>query len=130
MEIATKHLWEIKHPYYCATECYFTAQSIRTEYASWLEFIAAEGVDDLDLNFVFRWDWNLGEDHSLPIHPDPYYRDGELQIFFMNQRKGYHRVAEIKVCKADESSVREWLKGRWDHMKTVWEPFDHESTGR
>jgi hypothetical protein len=130
METTTKHLWEIEHPYYCATECYFTSESIRTEYASWPEFLEAEGDDDLDMNFVFRWDWNLGEDHGLPVHPDPHYRDGELDIFFMNQRKGYHRVAEIKVCKADEDSVRTWLKSRWEHLKKVWEPFDHESDKR
>jgi hypothetical protein len=127
MKLKTQHLWEVKHPYHCADQCYFTADSICDQYASWPEFLAAEGDNDLDMNLVFRWDWNLGEDHDLPVHPDPYHRDGELQIFFMLQRKGYHRVAEIKVCKADEESVRTWLKSRWEHLKKVWEPIGNDT---
>lgn len=121
--ISTKHLWEIEHPYYCNDSCYFTSESICAEYASWAEFMAAEGNDDPDLNMAFRFDWNLGPDYNLPIHEDPYYRDGELLIFFMIQRKGFHRVAKVSVCKADEASVRGWLAVRWEHLKKVWEPI-------
>lgn len=118
-----KHLWEIDHPYYCQEQCYFTSKRVNAEYASWPEFLAAEGDNDPDMNLVFRWDWNIWEDHGLPIHADPYYRGGKLLVFSMLQRKGYHRVAEIKVCKADEDSVRTWLKTRWEYLKKVWEPF-------
>ncbi len=117
-----KHLWEAKHPYYCSDQCYFSAKAIVDTYGTWQEFVEASKDDDFDLNLLFRWDWNLGEEHDLPIHTDPYYRDGELDLFFMLQRKGYHRVARISVCKADEDLVRVWLNLRWEHMQTLWKP--------
>lgn len=117
------HLWEIDHPYYCQDSCYFSAKSILAEYASWADFLGAEGKDDFDLNLLFRWDWKLGDDHELPIHADPSYRDGELDLFFMIQRKGYHRVARVKVCRDEEAAVRKWLKVRFDYLKEVWAPI-------
>lgn len=40
----------------------------------------------------------------------------------------YFRCTDVKVCKADEPAVRQWLTRRAEHMRTLWEPLlDPES---
>lgn len=115
-------LWEIDHPYYCNEGNYF-ASGCRAEFASWREFVAEADGEDFDMNLVFRWDWDLDTDDagdSKP-HPDPYYRDGTLNIFYIGQRKGLFRSVGVSVCKADEADVIAWLKPRWAHMQALWQ---------
>lgn len=120
-----KHLWEVKHPYYCNQGCYNAGgDQPFTRYKSLTEFLAEEADADLDYNLVFRWDWQEGSDHDLPeFSGDIYYRNGLLLIFFMGQRKGAYRWAEVEVCRADEPAVIKYLRPRAEHMQLVWEPL-------
>jgi hypothetical protein len=118
----TKHLWEIEHPYYCNEGNYFASEKVGTDYRTFSEFLEAEGSQDEDLNLIFRWDWQEGEDHELPTYNgDNYYRNGRLMLFYMGQRKGLYRYVSVEVCRADEPAVIEFLKPRWEHMKLLWE---------
>lgn len=121
-------LWEIDHPYYC-NEGNFFKNGLISAYASWASFVDEEGSNDMDLNLVFRWDWKPPTDDDCnPIaSPDPYSRDGTLQICWMTQRKGYYRTSLVEVCQADEPAVREWLAARWGHMRKLWEPISRGS---
>lgn len=118
----TKHLWEIDHPYYCNEGNYFATKPVDDEFKSWADFYAEYAVCDFDLNLIFRFDWEEGEDHDLPpFNGDINYRNGLLKIFWMGQRKGLYRWTTIEVCRADEPAVIEFLKPRWDHMRALWE---------
>ena len=119
------NLWEIDHPYYCNQANYYAhgGDQPMESYKSWSEFIGAEGDADLDMNLVFRWDWRHGEDYELPPYRgDDNYRDGKMLIFFMGQRKGLYRSAEVEVCRNDEAAVLEYLKPRWQHLVDLWAP--------
>jgi len=121
--VAEVHLWEQKHPYYCNEGNYFD-NNCSSEYQSWPNFLSEASEEDLDMNLIFRFDWYEGEDYGASdFNGDPYYRNGRLLLFYMGQRKGLYRWAEVSVCRADEPSVIEFLKERWNHMKLLWAPF-------
>jgi len=125
-------LWDVNHPYYCCESNYFASgddkEACYCHYPRWQDFIDEQGNNDLDLNLVFRFDWEAPHEKGDPEKPivwqgDEYYRDSVLKLFFMGQRKGYYRWVTIDVCRADEPNIREWLQIRWDHMRKLWEPF-------
>jgi hypothetical protein len=125
-----KHLWEVNHPYYCNEGNYFSS-GCHAHYPRWQDFIAEQGNDDLDLNLVFRFDWEVphqdgDEDKPIVWQGDEYYRDSTLKLFYMGQRKGLYRWVSVEVCRADEPAIREWLTKRWEHMKKLWEPLSDE----
>lgn len=126
-----KHLWEVDHDYYCNEGNYFS-NDCGEHYKSWSEFISAEGDAEMNYNLVFRWDWTsdtdeTGEDISHDKFDDN-YRGYFLKIFWMGQRKGIYRYSIVEVCRADEPKVIEFLKPRWEHLKSLWSPLDQEST--
>lgn len=120
----TKHLWEIDHPYYGPEGNYY-ANSYQTaewkhSFDNWGEFLKEDMSElDFDMNFLFRWDWQV---------PDPDdYEDGEdipgeyLELFWVLPRKGTFLWATITVSREDEETVREWLVPRWGYMQRMWE---------
>jgi hypothetical protein len=118
-----KHLWEIKHHYYC-NEDYYARESVETSYKNWADFMGENGDADFDYNLVFRFDWREGEDHDLiPYNGDANYRNGKLLIFWMGQRKGLYRYSTVEVCRNDEPAVLEFLRARWEHLKLLWSPL-------
>lgn len=120
------HLWEVTHPYYCSeVNCY--SNETYTKHASLADFLSEFQDSDMDYNLVFRWDWREGEDWEAgEFNGDPYYRNGRLMLFFMQQRRGAFVCHEVSVCRADEPAVMEFLKPRWEHMKTLWAPLSTE----
>lgn len=122
-------LWDVDHPYYCNEGNYFASyDDCCAKYDRWQDFIADQGDSDLDMNLVFRWDWDAPREDEDPDKPikwqgDENYRDCQLKLFYMGQRKGYYRWVIVDVCRADEPAVREWLQIRWDHMQKLWAPF-------
>lgn len=118
-----KHLWEIDHPYYCSTGCYFTSEPCHSEYGSWQEFIEEWGEADEDYNLVFRFDWSEEDPDSYPVKSTYNYRNGRLKIHFFMQRKAYPMSTETQVCRADEPAVREYLQKKFNHLKKLWEPL-------
>ncbi|WP_292960565.1 hypothetical protein [Novosphingobium sp. UBA1939] len=117
----TKHLWEVEHAYYCEGPL---DRGFGSHYKSWADFIDEEGESDPYWNMLFRWDWREdGWDHAGPYNGDDYYRNGNLQLFFMGQRKGIFRAVNVSVCRADEPAVIAYLKPRWEHMRELWAPL-------
>ncbi len=116
-----KHLWEIDHPYYGTTGNYYSNEC-HAEFKSWAAFIAEHGDADLDMNLIYRFDWKEGEDHGLQeFNGDLYYRNGEVELFYMGQRKALARSVTVSVCRADEPEVIKFLKPRWEHVRKLWE---------
>lgn len=119
-----KHLWEVDHPYYCNQGNYFARGDQQPEQAhmSFAEFIEEHGDADFDMNLVFRWDWIETDKNGDPnFNGDVNYRNGELRIFWMGQRKGLYRWTLVQVCRADEPAVRAFLEPRWAHLQKLWE---------
>lgn len=114
-----KRLWEIEHPYYCNEGNYFQAGQHYT-HRTWQSFISAMGESDMDMNWFVRWDWREDEGSYTG---DDYYRNGTLTLHMVGQRKAWFGSYEVDVCRADEASVIEFLKPRWDYMRTMWDPF-------
>lgn len=114
-----KKLWEIKHPYYCST-----FEDEESAYKSFDNFLKEAADEDLDLNLIFRWDWSeQDEDDENNFNGDIYYRNGQLTLFYVSQRKARFRSCCIDVCRADEDSVKDFLENRWAKIKELWEPF-------
>lgn len=124
---STPHLWEVDHPYYCNESNYYSNEC-HAKYLRWQDFFAAQGDMDLDMNLLFRWDWKAPRkdgEFEQPIEwvGDENYRDCNLQLFFVGQRKGLFRCVGIDVCRADEPAVRAWLLVRFEHLQKLWTPF-------
>jgi len=119
-----KHLWEVNHSYYCNEGNYYAAESVGAEYRSFADFLAKEGDSDMDYNLLFRWDWSeQSEDDAPSFNGDPYYRNGNLLLFWMGQRKGLYRYSKVSVCRADEPAVTAFLRPRMEHLARLWEPL-------
>lgn len=113
----SKHLWEIKHPYYCHDGNYFTGESVETEYGSWTNFLEEEGDSDFDMNLLFRWDWHEADPDEEKLGNST----AVLKLYWMGQRKGLYRYSTVHVTDADEPAVIEWLTNRWQHIRLLWE---------
>lgn len=126
--MSTKHLWEVKHPYYCTEGGFFWNQTDRQtiqNFGSWAKFMAEMGSSDEDMNLLFRWDWSENDPATdePTFNGDVYYRNGELSLFFMMQRKGFHSTHNVEVCRADEPAIIEWLMPRLAHLLSLWSPL-------
>lgn len=114
-------LWEIDHPY-CAMQGNYFSNDYHVEYASWAEFIEEQGGSDLDMNLVYRWDWQVPDPDDYEI-PGETMRAETLDLFYVGQRKALHRSVSVEVQREDEPAIREWLTVRAEHMRRVWEPL-------
>ncbi len=119
-------LWEVKHPYYCNEGNYYARGTI-TRHDRWQDFIDDMGDADMDLNLLFRWDWESPHEDDDPQKPinwqgDENYRDCTLKLFFMGQRKGAYFCCIVHVCRADEPNVYEYLRVRGEHLLKLWSP--------
>lgn len=126
-----KRLWEYDHPYYCSESNFFVGRNsdyYNEPVESWADFMNGWGCSDVDMNLVFRWDWQeLDPDdyESSDDYPDGWSAENpdRLEIFFIQQRKGIFAPVVCWVNKFNEPSVREWLSARWETMAAIWEPI-------
>lgn len=131
MTTATQHLWEIDHPYYATPGCYYTPgtqwMEVHEEIESWAGFMESWGEADEDYNLLYRWDWERTdpEDYEDELRLDPAFKlpGDTLQLFYMMQRKAKPMSVYVKVTEADEPAVREFLAGKAEHMRKLWEPL-------
>lgn len=114
--MTAKPLWETDHPYYCSEGNYWS-NDMHHNHDSWADFLAEMAEYDLDLNHVWRWDWHEGEDHDIPEG------EAEIVLFFAYQRKANFGSHRVKVTRADEPAIREYLSKHWEKTKALWEPF-------
>jgi hypothetical protein len=113
-----KHLWEVEHPYYCNLGNYFCQNAdVESIYDSWDDFEADAKDEDLDMNLIFRFDWQLAND-------DTGLEYEQLHLVSMGQRKGIYRWVVIRINRKDEPKVKKFLKKRWEHLKKLWTPFE------
>jgi hypothetical protein len=120
-----KHLWEVDHAYYCNQGNYFARESVESYFESFADFMEEFGDSDMDYNLLFRWDWEEEDDNGdANFNGDVNYRNGKLLIFWMGQRKGLYQYSVVKVCRADEPAVIEFLRPRWEYLRKLWEPID------
>ena len=119
-----KHLWEVKHSYYCQEGNYFS-NDCHFQYKSWQDFIAAMGDADMDYNLIYRWDWKEEEDDfgKSTFNGDANYRNGKLMLFYMGQRKAKAISCEVEVCRADEDAIIAFMKPHWQYMLALWSPL-------
>lgn len=107
------HLWECQHEYDCESADYWNGKNKRNhKYKLFKDFLTDMGSSDFDLNLLFRWDWKENDKEQ-----------GKLFLYFLLQRKGIFISFEIDVIRDDELEVIEFLKPRWDHLKSLWQPF-------
>lgn len=117
------HLWEVDHPYYISESNYFN-RDCHTLYESWDEFANQFSDSDLDYNWFVAWDWREGADWELGTYNgDDYYRHARFILQRIGRRKALLDSHEIKVCRADEPAILEFLRPRWEYMREMWEPI-------
>ena len=137
MTTTPKHLWEHEHPYRCEHGNFYS-RGLATGYESWAEFSQPVTYDrtgpqliqhgtllhdgDPDMNCLFRWDWRAMHLEFPEDYPDG-AEEHYLDLFFMMQGKPYNQSVRIKVTPADEPTVRAWLAGRAETMRSMWQPF-------
>lgn len=122
------------HPYYATAGCWYAGgrEQPHTEHASWDDFLAEMGGADLDLNLLYRWDWET-PDPSDYGPDDPMATTEHLALFYMQQRKARPWSHRIVVTADDEQRIGEWLAVRAEHLRLLWSPLlasgDERSSG-
>lgn len=120
------------HPYYASEGCYYARPGQdypHYEHTSWDDFLAEMGDADLDMNLLYRWDWQVPNPADADL-----YEDGEvptqehLALFYMQQRKARPVSHLVAVEPEDEARIAPWLKVHADHMRLLWAPFLAEET--
>ncbi|MEE1611592.1 hypothetical protein [Microvirga sp. CF3016] len=112
------------HSYYCNEGNYYASESVESYYKSFADFLVEWSDSDMDYNLLFRWDWiEQSEDDEPTYDGDPNYRNGKLKLFWMGQRKGRYCYSTVEVCRNDEPTVIEFLKPRWEHLRSLWSPL-------
>lgn len=111
-----KKLWEIEHPYYHNSGCYYS-NDCHNDYDSFEDFREEWKDSDMDYNWIIRWDWLDSSD------PDEELSSDLLQITFFMQRKRYPLSCWIKVTKDDLDAVTKFLTPYAEYMKEMWEPL-------
>jgi hypothetical protein len=114
-------LWDADHPYY-ATEGSYFANGWHADFDSWADFIEAQGDNDLDMNLLYRWDWEV-PDPTLYVEGEEIPSEEYVALFFIHQRKAATRSARVQVTRDDEPAIREYLTVRASHLRLVWEPL-------
>lgn len=129
----TPHLWEIDHSYYGPDQCYY-ANSYQqadwnADFTTWADFVAKGMFSaDLDLNFLYRWDWQKWPAEDMEEGDEPGTEE-QLELFWLFPRKGMIGKTTINITEADEPAVREWLQVRADYVRDMWAPFNLTSEG-
>ena len=126
--VKTLHLWEVKHDYSCAQAQY------HENFDTWEDFarnVPSGDVMGLNGNFLFnpifinynllvRWDWQRYENG---INEDGEPARDTLDLFFIQQRRGWNSSVSIGITDADEPVIREWLTERANYLKGIWSPL-------
>lgn len=116
-----KHIWEIKHSYYCSSSNYFSNE-FPIEFESFDDFLEEWGDADTDYEHLFRWDWNLDEEDSEGNEIKPLdINRGTLELFYITQRKGIFKSIFVKVIASDENRIKCWLQKKWELVTDLWE---------
>lgn len=110
----------IDHPYY-------GAEGEATRFDSVNDLIEHANSYDEDLNFVYRWDWEVPDEDMI----EAYKEDGleepseTLTLFVVLQRKARIINWVATVTAADEPKVREFLAGDrvLGALGRTWEPL-------
>jgi len=131
MTATDAHLWEIDHPYYCSEGSYWVPgtqwHEVHNEYTSWADFLEEWGSADEDYNLLFRWDWKRADpdDYKYEVEEDPDFKipGDHLELFYFMQRKARNMSVFVEVSENDEPNVREWLSGKAEHIRKLWEPL-------
>lgn len=113
------------HPYYAAEGCYYAKAGPgddfpHYEHDSWADFLEENGDNDLDMNLLYRWDWDpQSAEDALEFGPEP----EQVQLYFMQQRKARPVSIYVTVTPEDEPAVRAYLEVRAAHLRTLWSPL-------
>lgn len=112
-------IFSAEHSYYCSSSNFRTSEYPLT-FPSWGDFLVEFKDSDMDLNLVFRWDVWPKDD------ADEKKDTFTLEVFILKQRKGEFMPCVVTVRRDDETSIVDFLRPRWEHMKALWEPLSTE----
>ena len=103
-------------------------------YETFDEFLEEWHNADLDMNMIFRWDWerlNSAEyEKEFCELPDKESLNkcgvySRLKLFYMMQRKGCKKFVSVeKMEDADHDKVVEFLLPRLEYIKKLWSPLE------
>lgn len=100
----------VKHPYFCSHN-YFSNEW-NQEWASWTDFYNEFSDRDIDMNQVFRFDFDESDNNT------------KLEITMIHQRKGIlakHYIHNITDENAEE--IKNFLQQDFDNLKKIWSPL-------
>lgn len=113
----------VKHAYYCSSSNYFS-NDCTYEYETVEDFLSEMGESDIDYNLIFRFDVYKYDPDNYDTEeecPEGYY----AEIFNMQQRKGkFCCLRVLSVTEQDVQALVDYLKPRFEHLKSLWAPFD------
>jgi hypothetical protein len=113
------------HPYYATEGCYYASgyDQPHYEHESWGDFLAEMGQADLDMNLLYRWDWEIPDPTDYDEDDGPSLTTEHLALFYMQQRKARPVSHRIVVTREDEQRIGEWLAVRAAHLRLLWSPL-------
>lgn len=102
-----KNLWEYEHPYYMQEGNYYES-NFHQCYETWDDFIKDRGNDDIDMNRIHRWDFNINLEGS------------KVFFFYIKQRKAIVHSVEIKIKLYEQDLIKEFLKPHAELNNKLW----------
>lgn len=111
----------IDHPYYCATNNYFSNEA-QAEYETWGAFYQEYEQADPEINLVFRWDVFANvDDNDKPL--EGYY----MLLFIMVQNKGlFIPVRILSIEEKDLPEINKYLGVHWKLLNKMWQPVSEQ----
>lgn len=122
------HLWDVEHPFYhhpgngLHSPIDHPNFEARQSFDSWNEFYehaTTTGLQDPELNLIYRWDWFSPD----PTDLEPGESPDTLLLYIMQQRKAVNYSCEIAVTRDDEPAITTWLTERAKAVRSIWAPL-------
>lgn len=108
------------HSYYCNDNNYYSNDSVFT-FHTFADLLDEMGSSDMDYNLLFRWDIKAKYDDESGDDIEGEY---SLFLYWMHQRKGRFVVnIQQYLQQNDVESFLEFVKPRFEHLKSLWEPL-------
>ena len=105
----------IDHDYYASDSNYYS-ESVTSTYDTWEEFYSISKNADIDMNLVYRWDINQGNDGKYGMF-----------LVIIGQRKGLYRPVIINsILEEDVEQIKEFLKPHFEKLMSIWKPLSTE----
>jgi hypothetical protein len=127
-----KAFWKVNHPYMAPEGNYFAnwmqMQGFNLEFDTWEDFLDEMKEADEDYNFLYRWDYHETDPEDYDLEEEDEIPPNRLKFVYILQRKANFLYVTVNNPRIeDEESIRNYLTGKWEHVRRLWAPLSEKN---